>query len=410
MLELHIYGPALDLPSIDFRCVAAVILLQRAFSNRHAWILIPSNDPKINPFNELPALRDGDLWVTGFHSIAKYIKDRYENEISKDHLTLSLSDDQHADCEAYVSFLESRGAPLLDLSLYISSDNYTTITRSALSEILPWPLSWTIPPKLRDAARKRSEHLGLSGLDVDATREKELQKQNEGVMAAIPQTLRVQKKSVTALLGSSAEQTRFRLEAVTADFFEPLELLLGEQDYFLGKPMTVLDCLSLALLGQMGADGMPQLWLKKALEKYPRLWKWTRRNLNHILGPKVSLPWATSKDRSWMQIAHELIDGIAESIPITITTSAIRAPDEDNWIYVESQKSILAQYERKQLFYLNSRRKQQRFRDIIAAGLSSAGLVGALVYMGLLTLSWPIRKSQPMRQGFGEAGAFLGLR
>lgn len=410
MLELHIYGPALGLPSVEFRCIAAVILLQKTFPDKNAWALIPSNDPKISPFNELPALKDGNLWITGFRGIVNYIKHRYENKVSKSNLTLSLSDDQFANCEAYISFLESRGAPLLDLSLYVSSDNYTNITRSALSDLLPWPLSWTIPQRLRDEARKRSEHLGLSGLDVDATREKELQKQNEGVMAAIPQTLRVQKKSVTALLGSSAEQTRFRLEAATSDFFEPLELLLGEQDYFLGNTMTILDCFALALLSQMGAEGMPQPWLKEALEKRPRLWKWTRVNSRQTIGSKSLLPWAASENRSWMQIALQLIDSVAESIPVQITTSTIRAQDDDNWVHIESKKSVLNQYEQKQLFYSNLRRQQRRFREVIAAGLSSAGLVGALVYMGILTLNWPIRKSQPTRQGFGEAGRLLGLR
>lgn len=411
MLELHIYGPAFGLPSIDVKCLAAIALLQTAFQpSQDVWKLIPVNNHRVSPFNELPALKDGDLWVCGFRNIATYFQCRYAEEISKNDLVLSLTDEQDADSEAFLSFLESRGIPLLDLSLYVSSDNYTNVTRSALSELLSWPQSWTIPQKLRDAARKRSEHLGLSGLDVDATREKELQKQNEGITAAIPQSLRLPKKSVTALLGSSAEQTRFRLEAVTSDFFEPLEKLLGKKNYFLGDRITTLDCFALAVLGQIRTEGMPQPWLREALEKYPNLWHWTKVNSIQVYGVRAQLPWANATERGWADFTLDVLDSIAESLPVTVIPTRIRAQDDSSWIHVDSPKSVFTKFERTHLFHLQSKKHQDALREVIAGGLSSAGLIGTLVYMGVLALNWPARRSQPTRQGFGEAGAFLGLR
>ncbi|KAK5952226.1 hypothetical protein OHC33_006699 [Knufia fluminis] len=411
MIELHIYGPAFGLPSIDTGCLAAVALLQQSVSPEE-WVLVPSNDPTISPFDELPALKTSDktspTWIAGFRSIASYIT----NEIAASKLSgtdkpvsFDLSDQQNADSEAYLSFLESRGLPLLDLSLYVSSDNYTTITRSTLSHILPWPQSWTIPQRLRDVARKRSEHLGLSGLDVDATREKELKKENEGLSGAIPKSLRLPKKSVTSLLGSSAEQTRFRLEAVTADFFEPLEELLGDKNYFLGDEMTVLDCFALAVLSQMSNGDLPQPWLSEALEKHTNLRRWTAENKDRVFGIASQIPRREVGERSWLKVVQDVINSIAESSPISMAGSVTRHSRPD------SKESSLSKFERKHAFHLQKRNQQNTIREIVTACVSSAGLVGVMAYLSILTLRWPtLSRSQPARQTFGEAGSFLGLR
>ena len=66
MLELHIYGSAFDLPSVEIECLAAVALLRCSFQDDEAWSLVPSNNPNVSPYGELPALRDGNLWVAGF--------------------------------------------------------------------------------------------------------------------------------------------------------------------------------------------------------------------------------------------------------------------------------------------------------------------------------------------------------
>lgn len=417
MIELHIYGPAFGLPSIDPRCLAAIALLQTLIPSDQ-WILVPSNDVSVSPFDELPALKvsnaSSQIWIAGFRDIASYITSEHA-EYRSDSIPAStcpaLSDQSKADSEAYLSFLESRGLPLLDLSLYVSSDNYTTVTRSALSDILPWPQSWTVPQRLWESARKRSEHLGLSGLDVDATREKELKKENEGLSAAIPKSLRLPKKSVTSLLGSSAEQVRFRLEAVTADFFEPLEVLLQGKKYFLGDEVSVLDCFALALLSQMSTSGLPQPWLLEALEKYPDLRRWTCENKEKTFGATANLPCRRVPERSWAQLVCDVVNSVAESSPVTIAGTSIRASSSMFGDAAQTATPGMSKYERKQLFYNKKRNQQNVVRGVIAACVSSAGLVGVLIYMGVLTLRWPtLRRTQPVRQTFGEAGSFLGLR
>lgn len=384
MLELHVYGPGFGLPSIEPSCLAAIALLQRcAQSGQLEWKLIPSNDLNVSPFDELPALRNDGLWVAGFRDIAHYIRTQYQDTIEHEASIFDLDETQSANNEAYLAFLESRGLPILDLSLYVSSDNYTTSTRPTLSTLLPWPQSWHIPQQLRDRARKRSEHLGLSGLDVDASHEKELKKENEGISAAIPKSLRLPKKSVSALLGSRAEATRFRLEAVTNDFFEPLNKLLGEQDCFLGETMTVLDCYALSVLALMDVGDMAQPWLREALHKYPRLSNWTAKHVHSTFGASANLPWETPTERSWYRFGFDVLNSIAESLPLTLTTTAIRPCD--NEIATSGRSGQLKKLESKHSFRMQIQRHQQVLRETVTAGVSSAGLLGTLIYMGVLT-------------------------
>lgn len=417
--ELHTYGPAFGLPSIDIQCLAAVALLQSCLDpESKAWHLIPSSDPNLNPFNELPALKDGDLWIAGFRNIARYIETRRNSLPIKSNFNFDLDAKQRANAEAYLSFLESRGLPLLDLSLYVSSDNFTNCTRSVLSEIFPWPQSWTIPQRLRDNARKRSEHLGLSGLDVDATREKELKEENEGLSAQIPKSLRRPKQTVSSLLGSAAESTRFRLEAVTAACFEPLEELLGEKEWFLGDGMTLLDCYALAILAQMHTRDLPQPWLQQALDKkHTRLSNWASKNASHLY-ENESLPWEPAAEKTWLETISGALNFVAESMPVTFAPMVMRTSDAASLIGRDTRngeqkqgyhnQNMVSIYERKQLFRLNARRYQDTIREVIAATVSSMGLVGALIYMGMLSVP-TLRRSQPTRRDFGEAGALLGL-
>jgi len=48
VLELHTWGPAFTLPSIDPQCLAAIAYLSYTLS-RDQWVLIPSNDTSLSP-------------------------------------------------------------------------------------------------------------------------------------------------------------------------------------------------------------------------------------------------------------------------------------------------------------------------------------------------------------------------
>lgn len=50
-LELHIWGPAFGLPSIDAECIAAVAYLNASLPLT-AWTLVASYDPSLSPTSE----------------------------------------------------------------------------------------------------------------------------------------------------------------------------------------------------------------------------------------------------------------------------------------------------------------------------------------------------------------------
>lgn len=50
-LELHVWGPAFGLPSIDAECLAAIAYLHTALPSSE-WRLVPSNDPGVDSSSE----------------------------------------------------------------------------------------------------------------------------------------------------------------------------------------------------------------------------------------------------------------------------------------------------------------------------------------------------------------------
>jgi len=51
VFELHIWGPAFGLPSIDAECIAVVAYLNRALP-QHQWKLVANHDASLSPNRE----------------------------------------------------------------------------------------------------------------------------------------------------------------------------------------------------------------------------------------------------------------------------------------------------------------------------------------------------------------------
>lgn len=197
---------------------------------------------------ELPALQNGSIWVSRFRNIVDYLRQYSEGAWNLDQ---DLDDVQKADSVAYApltptmacetqitnpqpslsfsSFIESRGQSLIDLYLYVTSQNYYNNTSPAYGSLLQWPNQWILPPKLHGAAKTRTEHLGLSSLDLQAMEDQRKREHSAAVASGqIPSNLIQQPRdTVSKLLGRTAQTNQFRLEALTADFFEPLEAMLA---------------------------------------------------------------------------------------------------------------------------------------------------------------------------------------
>ena len=398
-LELHIYGSAFSLPSIDPHCLAAIAYLRSVLPSTE-WSVIPCSDPTLLPVADLPALKDGETWLSGYRAICKRID---ESSDADGGLDADLELQQKADLFAYEAFLELRGQPLLDLCLYVSSENYNDYTSPALAKVLSWPASWVLPHRLRDRAKRRSEHLGLSGLDIDAARaEDERKKQEEEARLGgqIPKALQRTKLTVTSMLGRGVKQSRFRLEAVTDAFLEPLQELLGDKEWLLGGEITSLDCLAIGYLALMQGE-MPSRWIAEALGgKYAKLGKWAMKAEKQLLVVD-GLSWVVEKERGWSTVANAICTSIIENIPVV---GMAYLPTE---IKVDRRGSSRQIAQQKHNGLTNARYMQQIYSQVLGSSVCVAIATGLAIWNGVLQL--PSRASGPRSRSFGEAGAMLGL-
>lgn len=234
----------------------------------------------------LPILFDGGIaTATGFEDIVSYL--RNHPAVSED-LDANLSPQQQNDRIAYSTFLRSTATPLIDLSLFVSAENYNTTTSRAYTAILPWYANYTVPPTRRELARTRTAHMGLNSLDVD-TRAEESMAPGRGTASAEfeaakraaglptdsqPSVMSMGRgKGFGGFLGTQQYAARFRLEAVSNELLEPLSDLLGQNEYLLGTTQpSSLDCLAFGYLALMLFPAVPQAWLKETIStKFPHL-------------------------------------------------------------------------------------------------------------------------------------------
>ncbi|KAL8804304.1 MAG: hypothetical protein Q9182_002669 [Xanthomendoza sp. 2 TL-2023] len=271
MLQLHVWGPAFNLPSIDPQCLAAIAYLSQAVP-KSEWELVPSSDPTLSPTRELPALRDDLIWIAGFQNIIAHLVEKSDGEWNLDR---NCTSQDRADISAYTSFLSTRGQVLLDLSLYVSSENYHTSTRPAYARILPWPNTWLLPPQRHAAAKARTDHLNFSSLNLDTVDKDAESKSQFAAGTEIPTRVLQSTRSKTKAGRLAKEQhaARFRLDGLAEGLFEPLTKLLRGNDYLLSQDRaTSLDCLALGYLSLALMPELPQPWLSQLLRsKYPSL-------------------------------------------------------------------------------------------------------------------------------------------
>ncbi|MCJ1435942.1 hypothetical protein MMC27_005318 [Xylographa pallens] len=202
----------------------------------------------------------------------------------------------------FSTFLSTQALPLLDLSLYVSSQNYATTTRPAYASLLDFPSSWVIPTKRRAAAKLRSAHLGLSALDLSNSSLAEKEGEPSATASiSIPESLRKATASVSAAIKTPETASRIRLEALTENVLDPLVALLthvsrtntagNEGSYLLSQQRpSSLDCLALGYLALFVVPSVPHPFLATTLkEKYPTLTLYVRRGIKQCYGGVVKL-------------------------------------------------------------------------------------------------------------------------
>lgn len=202
----------------------------------------------------------------------------------------------------FSSFLRTNALPLLDLNLYTSAANYYKATAPAFTALLPWHLNYTIPSARREAARARTQHLGLSSLDIDTIDDSPTEdsfsagKKNAGInddrgpgphrQSLLPFA---RKTGLKNLLSQPEYAARFKLDALANDFLMPLDALLGndeEKELLLSSPHpTTLDCLALGYISLMVYPVLPSPWLADTIKsRFPRLTEYTARMRDLTIG------------------------------------------------------------------------------------------------------------------------------
>lgn len=222
-------------------------------------------------------------------------------------------------CDSFSTFVEANGQPLLDLALFVSTENYTAVTRPAYSRFLPWPAHFIIPSKQRAAAKLRSDHLGLSALDLDNVDEERVNTGRE-TTDPIPRSLLSRpKETITSLLSQPQHASQIRLNALTTAFLEPLTNLLAGKRYFLSEDHpTSLDCLIFGYLAIGIYSRLPLSWLADAIKtKSGRLLDFIHENRREFSGAPIDVHKALQIDQDEASVDHPGKE------------NAARGPDED---------------------------------------------------------------------------------
>ena len=427
-LELHVWGPAFSLPSFDPPCLAAITYLTQVLTNDE-WVLVPSGDAVLSPTRELPALKDGATWVGGFGNIIEHLR----SASNGGQWNLDKDIGSRGDITAFSSFIEAHGQPLLDLYLYVSSENYSATTRPAFLQLLHWPTEWILPRQRRQRAKARTIHLGMSHLDLDAAKEEEEKKaQAARKDSIIPEHLRVNRDTVTGWLKGPHVASRFRLDALADAFLEPLQQLLGVKDYMLSNDrMSSLDCIALGYLALALLPAVPHSWLADSMKaRYPQLCQYVERLIQEIFGGQVkiedalpnlrkseqghevksrsagpkALPWRESEQGGFKQAFSASLSAGLEFAPLLnrLTGSTLVArhdlhttlPDKDLVSGVHTPSSPL----------------MDNLPIILATTTLLASLGGSLIYFSALpfmTTEQPSLSGRRTLQDLGEAGAML---
>ncbi|KAJ5156117.1 hypothetical protein N7492_008920 [Penicillium capsulatum] len=401
VLQLHVWGPAFSLPSIEPHCLATIAYCSLVLP-KGAWELVASSDPSVSPTGELPALQNGSVWVSRFRNIVDYLRQYSSGDWDLDG---DLDESIRADNIAFSSFVESRGQPLLDLSLYVTSQNYYGNTSPAYGSLLQWPNQWILPPKLHAAAKARTEYLGLSSLDLQAMEEQRQRDHSAAVASGqVPKNL-IQRPAdtVSSLLGRTAQRNHFRLDALTGEFFEPLEAMLGKKQSLLAgetqDSLSSLDCIALGYLSLALVPDLTSPWLRDAMRaKAPQLTAYTEHmrrrcfgeipvEVAHAYSPQSTspspLPWREPGRITAAAVGSTLLTTLADNTPFLSEVRRNRRLKQA----AHSADSGLEELETEAVSTYAEKKNRDMYLSIATVVAGATALVGYVVHIGLLSIS-----------------------
>ncbi|KAI8642469.1 Tom37 C-terminal domain-containing protein [Parasitella parasitica] len=233
-MQLYVWGPALNAPSIDPKCIVIESYLRLIKQN---YTIVKCNDPQQSPTEELPLLNDGSAWIPGVERILNYLS-QHDKDANKD-----LTAEQKAEYTAYSALVQDKLYDCMLYTWYADSTNFIKNIRPTYAKLLSFPNRYIVPVQLKKNAKAR-----LEKYSVEITRDDVGLPQNE-------------KDEMKELLKSGWHHM-FQLARET---YGVLQSQLGDQDYMFGDHASTLDCVVFGYL---------------ALHLYPDL---SHQRLQHIL-------------------------------------------------------------------------------------------------------------------------------
>ncbi|KAI9284463.1 Tom37 C-terminal domain-containing protein [Umbelopsis sp. AD052] len=241
-LQLYVWGPALDVPSIDPSCVAVEAYLRATNAN---FTVVYANDPQLSPTGQLPLLKDGPVWVAGASRILSHLSKKGHDG------NASLSAEQVADSLAYISLIEEKLYDCMLFTWYADQTNFVKTIRPTYAKLLPFPTRYFVPIRLRNNAKARLEKY-----------EVEIKDDDDSQLAT----------SETDDLKKLMETGWHHMYTLARDTYKVLDAKLGEKDYFFGDKPSTLDCLAFGYLSLHMYPMLPHHRLRIILTtEYPRL-------------------------------------------------------------------------------------------------------------------------------------------
>lgn len=328
-LELHVWGPAFGLPSLDPECLAVIAYFTQAL-HRSAWTLIRSS-PSAVPTHRLPTVYSPltTTWTAGLSGIITQLRSQRPPTFRDPDSGLSAS--AWGTTTAYAAYIASAASPLLALSLYASPANWTTVTRPAYSAALPFPLGWTEVAPVRHAWVAVGEPLGLDLVEEEGGKTASDAKEGSlpadqgtvdtGILAGLKKA-RAEKDEEPL---TPEQKPRVQLNGLIGEVLGVLAELKAEHRWFLGETNdgknngpTTLDCTAFGYLALMVIPDLPRPWLREEMtDQYPSLCTFVQdMRFTCFDGMASSLPWSEDASHdSILNVNLRLAQGAIHNIP-----------------------------------------------------------------------------------------------
>ncbi|KAI9018528.1 outer mitochondrial membrane transport complex protein-domain-containing protein [Phycomyces nitens] len=271
-LQLYVWSPALDAPSIDPKCIVAEAYLRML---NKPYTVVHSNDPQTSPTGELPLLKDGAVWIAGLDRIIAHLT---KKDVNGNH---NLNPDQKADSLAYDSLVQEKLYDVMLFTWYADMTNFVKSIRPVYGQILSFPSRYLVPVQLKKSAQARLAKYNVEIIADDV---------------GLPQNEIEEMKEL--------QRTGWHhMYQLARDVYGTLDKKLGDQKYMFGEEPSTLDCIVFGYL---------------ALHLYPNL---AHRRLQHILKeeyPRLAQYCDRFKDEYFVE--NQTLSSPAPDIPSVWST------------------------------------------------------------------------------------------